>query len=534
MTKETKMSISSPQPSVLHLVTIFRQISSGDIRIPAFQREFVWKEKQILDLLDSVTDGYPVGSLLLWAVDTQLLKIAPSDSTAFPNVEEHYPTSYVLDGMQRLSSLYGVFHFSQTTQDSRFDVVYDLVENRFLHRVDVIEESAVHVPLSAIFKPRLLLEQQSKISKLESADELIEKLLVLQAAFQEYMIPVVTIRGVDIHRIVGIFERINSTGTRLDPVDFMRAITWAENFDLNKYLEESVSQLSQHGLDLEPETVIKCVGLVLNTPPTTEGLLGLRNFTPAELAEAFEITVGNLAVISRFLEQSFRIYSSHLIPYEGQLLLLFKAITLEGAGSEDVDLLIKWYWAAGFNESLRGKPDHYVVRALENWKGLVRGEIRGLEPRLKLSAMDLYERRLLSGKALSTTFAMMFAANNAACIRIGSAIEPAKYMTSDFTECFNAIFSLAELAEAGLKQAVSAKFFSNLVLIDRALPRQTSKEIRESILTLYRGQRWDVLESQFISHEAAEALSNNDIELFFLLRGRDLHDGAARMVGSEQ
>jgi len=148
--------------------------------------------------------------------------------------------------------------------------------------------------------------------------------------------------------------------------------------------------------------------------------------------------------------------------------------------------------------------------------------------------MDLYERRLLSGKALSTTFAMMFAANNAACIRIGSAIEPAKYMTSDFTECFNAIFSLAELAEAGLKQAVSAKFFSNLVLIDRALPRQTSKEIRESILTLYRGQRWDVLESQFISHEAAEALSNNDIELFFLLRGRDLHDGAARMVGSEQ
>jgi uncharacterized protein with ParB-like and HNH nuclease domain len=59
------MTISSPQPSVWHLVTLFRQISSGEVRIPAFQREFVWSDKQILDLLESVTDGFPIGSLLL-------------------------------------------------------------------------------------------------------------------------------------------------------------------------------------------------------------------------------------------------------------------------------------------------------------------------------------------------------------------------------------------------------------------------------------------------------------------------------------
>ncbi|UQY33149.1 DUF262 domain-containing protein [Pseudomonas fulva] len=526
------MSISSPQPSVLHLVTIFRQISSGDIRIPAFQREFVWKEKQILDLLDSVTDGYPVGSLLLWAVDSQILKIAPSDSTAFPNVDEQFPTAYVLDGMQRLSSLYGVFHFGQTTGDPKFDVLYDLTEGRFIHRSDVIEEGAIHVPLSAIFKPRQLLEQQSKIATLDNADELIEKLLLLQAAFQEYMIPVVTIRGIDIHRIVGIFERINSTGTRLDPVDFMRAITWAENFDLNKYLEESVSSLSQCGLDLDPETVIKCVGLVLGTPPTTDGLLGLRDFKPQELADAFGKTVTNLSIISRFLEENFRIFSSHLVPYEGQLLLLFKAITLEDASDEDIQLLISWYWAAGFNESLRGKPDHYVVRALENWRGLIRSEIRGLEPRLKLSAIDLHERRLLSGKALSTTFAMMFAANNAACLKNGAIIEPVKYMTSDFTESFGVIYTLNELADAGARQSVSAKIFSNLVLVDRSLPRQSSSDIRADIIRLYEEENWDILASQFISEHAARALYEGDVVNFLVTRANDLHHKAVQMVGT--
>src|SRR5437868_12385722 len=103
------MSIGSPQPSVLHLVTLFRMITAGEIRIPAFQREFVWKEKQIIELLESVLQGYPIGSILLWAADSKLLNIAPVGATSFPVVEERFPTNYVLDGMQRLSTLYGVF-----------------------------------------------------------------------------------------------------------------------------------------------------------------------------------------------------------------------------------------------------------------------------------------------------------------------------------------------------------------------------------------------------------------------------------------
>jgi Protein of unknown function DUF262 len=209
------MAISSPQPSVLHLVTLFRQITSGEIRIPAFQREFVWKEKQMIELLESVAEGFPIGSVLLWAVDKKMLKIAPNDATSFPNVDERYPTSYVLDGMQRLSTLYGVFHFGISTFDSRFDVHYDLETGLFAHRDDAEQPPATAVPLSALFTPRQLLEHQARLSSLPGDDALIEKLLQLQAAFQEYMIPVVTIRSADVHRIVGIFEKINSTGTRL-------------------------------------------------------------------------------------------------------------------------------------------------------------------------------------------------------------------------------------------------------------------------------------------------------------------------------
>src|ERR1700741_184326 len=99
------MGLSSPEPSVRHLLTLFRNISSGEIRVPAFQREFVWKEKQILELLSSVRSGFPVGSILTWYVEKPLLKIASTGLSAFPDVPTKYPTSYILDGMQRLSSL---------------------------------------------------------------------------------------------------------------------------------------------------------------------------------------------------------------------------------------------------------------------------------------------------------------------------------------------------------------------------------------------------------------------------------------------
>ncbi|UPJ42864.1 DUF262 domain-containing protein [Bradyrhizobium sp. 40] len=528
------MAISSPQPSVVHLVTLFRQITSGDIRIPAFQREFVWKEKQIIELLDSVAEGFPIGSLLLWGVDNKMLRIAPTDMTSFPNVPEHYPTSYILDGMQRLSTLYGVFNFGVSTNDPRFDVFYDLEGKAFAHRDGAapIPESAI--PLSALFTPRQLLEHQSRLSNSNDGDVLIERLLQLQASFQEYMIPVVVIKSGDVHRIVGIFEKINSTGTRLDPVDFMRAITWAEDFDLNHYLDDATSALSEMRMELSAETIIKCVGLVLGIPPTTDDLLKLRNEEPRKLAEAFAKTILCMRRVSEFLRESFQIWSSDLVPYEGQLLLLFKTIGMEEADKAYWAQIARWYWATGFNESLRGKPDHYVVRALENWPALIRGELRGLEPRLKLTQIDLFERRLVSRGALSATFAAMFAVTGTKSLVDGKAIDPATYMAGSETNFFETVYSRAELTSGGLANAISARLFGNVVLADRTLLKQQGLQgMRLWINAAAEAGAWDVLASQFIDAEAVTAMQVNDPVGFMSRRVWLMRRRALELVGAE-
>jgi uncharacterized protein with ParB-like and HNH nuclease domain len=84
-----------PHPSVEHLPTIFRRIESRNLLIPAFQRHFVWKESQILALLESVYNGFPIGSVLLWRVDEPFLKISDSPEIPFPKGSAKFPANFV-------------------------------------------------------------------------------------------------------------------------------------------------------------------------------------------------------------------------------------------------------------------------------------------------------------------------------------------------------------------------------------------------------------------------------------------------------
>ena len=77
------------------------------------------------------------------------------------------------------------------------------------------------------------------------------------------MVPTVTIFERDVEEVVEIFERINSTGTRLDTVDFLRAVTWSEAFDLNDALSVILDSAEDEGFIIPDETAIKIFAMAL-------------------------------------------------------------------------------------------------------------------------------------------------------------------------------------------------------------------------------------------------------------------------------
>ena len=67
---------------------------------------------------------------------------------------------------------------------------------------------------------------------------------ILFNRFKDYQVPLVTLGDMSINDVAPVFERINSTGTRLTIYDLMRATTWSPEFDLGKTIGDIKKSLT--------------------------------------------------------------------------------------------------------------------------------------------------------------------------------------------------------------------------------------------------------------------------------------------------
>jgi len=115
---------------------IIDYVDDGNIHIPDFQRKFVWTKNKILDLLDSIYKGYPIGSFIFWVTDQDFVyssSISGKEIKSNPFNAKYF----VIDGQQRLKSLYHAAKSkelemrkdqSNLSVTKKIDVIFDLEE----------------------------------------------------------------------------------------------------------------------------------------------------------------------------------------------------------------------------------------------------------------------------------------------------------------------------------------------------------------------------------------------------------------------
>lgn len=59
----------SIRPEREYLREIVSKMQDGQYAVPAFQRDLVWSTTQIIELFDSITKGYPIGSIICGNLD---------------------------------------------------------------------------------------------------------------------------------------------------------------------------------------------------------------------------------------------------------------------------------------------------------------------------------------------------------------------------------------------------------------------------------------------------------------------------------
>lgn len=113
----------------MSIVNLLNQIKQEEIVLPAIQRDFVWPEEKVLRLLDSIMRGYPIGIALLWEtyLDLQYRQFSeafhPGEIHDFKDNKRKKKLKLVLDGQQRLQSLYIALYGSYEGKSLYFDVL---------------------------------------------------------------------------------------------------------------------------------------------------------------------------------------------------------------------------------------------------------------------------------------------------------------------------------------------------------------------------------------------------------------------------
>lgn len=100
------MAVKSHDESIDELL---KMIDNGKIQLPEFQRSWVWDNNQVCKLIESITSGYPMGAAMFLANGGEYIRF---ECRKFTGVEESLnvtPDWLVLDGQQRLTTLYQVF-----------------------------------------------------------------------------------------------------------------------------------------------------------------------------------------------------------------------------------------------------------------------------------------------------------------------------------------------------------------------------------------------------------------------------------------
>ena len=113
--------MNQPEPQSVALPTLMNNIEQGLVKIPQFQRDFVWPLKRSATLIDSILKGYPIGTFILWKTKEPLRFVRNIGGAELPGTPPGDFVQHVLDGQQRLTSLYATYHGLPVERAERVD-----------------------------------------------------------------------------------------------------------------------------------------------------------------------------------------------------------------------------------------------------------------------------------------------------------------------------------------------------------------------------------------------------------------------------
>ncbi|GAA4239995.1 DUF262 domain-containing protein [Actinomadura meridiana] len=374
------------KPEVLLMEDLMTLIDDGTLRVPRFQRPFVWRPQQILDLFDSIERGYPIGSLLFWETRedyTTFESIGGIEPPKHP--EPGAPVSYVLDGHQRLSALYGTLRRPRSLGSSSeqrdwmwwpYRVLGEVDDglNRYRHWKSSLPPPNHYLPLRSVLRTMEFLSFSRALidDPPEGADpdRLIREAEVVAQRIRSYRIPVVRLVGGDLTNAVEVFSRVNSTGQVMRPTDMVSALTYrkGEGPTLAERLDAMVEQVADTGFgEVSSDALFRAVLAVAGEDNVQEARWEvLARRIQEGLADSAEAAEEALIRAVVFLRDTVGVPLARLIPYDAQLMLLVTFFhECPEPSTSQLQELTRWFWVTSWSGFFAGANTTQIKQAIQ-------------------------------------------------------------------------------------------------------------------------------------------------------------------------
>lgn len=519
---------------VLTIREVLDSIYRGQVRIPTFQRGFVWDPDRVAFLMDSIYKGYPFGSLLFWRTSERLRTERKLGPFALPDPQADFPIDYVLDGQQRITSIFGVFQTELESEPSSWKDIFfdhqqlaDVQETQFFALSQEEVDPNRHFPLRALFNTT----EYRKLTRTMS-DELALKIDAMQTVFREARIPVQTFRTDEKEKVAIIFERINRQGVPLDTLQLLSAWTWSEDFQLQAEFEELISELSDYGfteLGNDISLLLRCTAAILTGSSRPESLVQLNG---ASVRQRFSEVVNGIRGALDFFASQLHLPSISNLPFENALIPL--SVFFAVRGNEEVAVsdvqratLVKWFWRSAFSGRYSAGVLRHLDADINEARKLKDGQSTNLaEIAVEIDQSFFLENRFLTSSVHSKTFVALLAQLSPLNFVSGTKVDLRQKLQRYNRKEFHHLMPKAFLAESGQTQR-SENVLANFCFIARADNRTLGGGAPSS----YRQRMAANVDEILQSHVCPNALFDDNYEAFVALRASALASKARELCG---
>jgi len=389
------------------LYEILKDVDSGKIQLPDFQRGWVWDDNRIKGIIASVAKSFPIGAIMLLETGNENIRFKTKPVEGVIGLNGTKPEMLILDGQQRITSLYQAI-ITNRVVNTRNSKGYEVKRWYYIDMVKALDpDSDLEEAIFSINENKIITENIGRdivldllteenefknlmypVSMVDDYDEWrtkfsefwdydrdkikfwneFEKKII--KGFNGYNLPVIVMKKENPKEAVcQVFEKVNTGGVSLTVFELLTASFASDEFDLKTDWENIKTEFKPYKIlnNTSNTDIIQAItlystfkkrleaissGLTENIPSVSAKRKEMLNLTLSEYSKYRNDIVKGFIKASKILVEN-HIFNSRDLPYSTQLVPMAAILAQLGNKIDNIgnkNKLMRWFWCGVFGE----------------------------------------------------------------------------------------------------------------------------------------------------------------------------------------